>query len=56
MLTMKGKPKRGRIPQSKRFWQVAIDQKLHRQFKSRCVAEGKTMSDKVEELIRAWLK
>jgi len=56
MMTMKSKPGSERLPKGKRFWQVAIDEKLHRLFKSRCVAEGKTMSDQVEELIRAWLK
>jgi predicted HicB family RNase H-like nuclease len=56
MLAMTSKPESERLPSGKKFWQVAIDEKLHRLFKSRCAAEGKTMNDQVEELIRAWLK
>jgi hypothetical protein len=53
---MKSKSGRDRLPKGKTFWQVAIDAKLHRNFKSRCAAKGKTMSAQVEELIRAWLR
>lgn len=52
----KGNPARERLPKGKVFWQVIIDQKLHRHFKARCVEIGKTMSEQTEELIRAWLK
>ncbi len=45
-----------RLPEGKMFWQVRIDEKLHRQFKVRCVQIGKSMNDQIAELIRAWLK
>ncbi len=44
-----------RVPTSKRLWQVAIDWKLHKQFKVRCVQDGISMNAKVEELIRNYL-
>jgi hypothetical protein len=56
MLSMAGRSSKDRLEKGERFWQVAIDEQLHRQFKAKCAAEGKTMSDKVQELIRAWLK
>jgi hypothetical protein len=52
----KMKAKRERTPKDKVLWQLVIDRGLRRRFKARCVEESKTMSDKVEELIRAWLK
>ncbi len=36
--------------------QVAVDPDLRRKFRARCMEEGKTMSQKLEEMIRAWLK
>lgn len=36
--------------------QVALDKDLHRQFKIRCIEVGKTMSEQIESLIRAWLR
>ncbi len=56
MLSVKKKSKPDRLPSGKMFWQVIIDEKLHRQFKARCVQIGKTMSEQVEQLIRAWTK
>lgn len=50
---MKGK--RERTPKGKKLWQLIIDEDLRRRFKARCVEESTTMSDQVEELIRAWL-
>ena len=50
------KAKRERTPKDKALWQLVIDRGLRRRFKARCVEENKTMSTKVEELIRAWLK
>lgn len=50
------KAKRERTSKGKVLWQLVIDESLRRRFKARCVEENKTMSDKVEELIRAWLK
>ena len=40
----------------KMLWQIKIDEKLHRQFKVRCVQLGKSMNDQIAELIRAWLR
>lgn len=51
----KMKAKRERTPKGKVLWQLVIDQDLRRRFKARCVEENKTMSEKVEELIRASL-
>ena len=54
LVCMKVKP--SRIPQGKVMLQLAIDPDLRRKFKARCVEEGKTMSQKLEEMIYAWLK
>jgi hypothetical protein len=53
---MKHKPRHPRLAEGKIFWQIIVDQNLQRKFKARCVEVGKTMSDQVEELVRAWLK
>lgn len=53
MLDMEGMSDgKARIPPDKRLWQVTIEKALHKQFKIRCVEEGKTMNAKVAELIR----
>ncbi len=41
---------------NQQLMQLAIDRGLHRQFKVRCVAEGKTMNEQIELLMRAWLR
>jgi hypothetical protein len=56
VISMKRKPIDSRLVEGKIFWQIIIDQNLQRKFKARCVEVGKTMSDQVEELVRAWLK
>jgi hypothetical protein len=57
MSLMKSKvAKRERVPNSKALWQLAIDKDLRRRFKARCVEASTTMSEKVEELVRAWLE
>jgi hypothetical protein len=56
MIAMKNKAGSERLPKGKMFWQIIIDEKLQRKFKSRCVEAGRTMSGQVEELVRAWLK
>jgi hypothetical protein len=56
MIPMKRKQKDARLAEGKIFWQIIIDQNLQRKFKARCVEVGKTMSDQVEVLVRAWLK
>lgn len=33
-----------------------LDEALHLEFKLRCVASGRNMSDVVQELVRAWVK
>ncbi|MBI4816583.1 MAG: hypothetical protein HY791_10005 [Deltaproteobacteria bacterium] len=33
-----------------------FDEALHLQFKLRCVADGRNMSDVVQELVRAWVE
>jgi hypothetical protein len=43
-----------RLPEGKTFWQVRIDQKVQRAFKVKCVIVGKSMSQKIEELMREW--
>jgi hypothetical protein len=48
--------KRERLDKNQMLWQLAIDRDVQRKFKARCVEAGKTMSEQVEELIRAWLK
>lgn len=45
-----------RIPESKRFWQVIIDKKLHHRFKLECLKREVTMNDQLEVLIREFLK
>jgi hypothetical protein len=56
VMSMKSKTKYERLPEGKIFWQVIIDEKLQRRFKVKCVEAGKTMSDQVEELVRAFVK
>jgi hypothetical protein len=53
---MARKNKDERLPEGKMFWQVIIDEKLQRRFKVKCVEAGKTMTDQVEELVRAFVK
>ena len=53
---VKANPSRERLPKGKVFWQVVINEDLHRQFKARCVEVRKTMSEQAEELIRAWVR
>lgn len=50
------KTKRERTSNGKVLWQLVVDPDLRRKFKARCVEKGTTMSEQVEELIRAWLK
>jgi hypothetical protein len=52
----KTKAKHERAPEGKVLCQLAIDEELRRRFRARCIEAGTTMSEKVEELIRAWLK
>jgi hypothetical protein len=56
MMSMKRKTKYERLAEGKIFWQIAIDEKLQRRFKVKCVEAGKTMSDQVEELVRQFVK
>ena len=56
VVPMKHKTKYERLPEGKIFWQIMIDQKLQRKFKAKCVEAGKTMTDQVEELVRAFVK
>ena len=48
--------KRERLDSNQMLWQLAIDRDVQRKFKARCVEAGKTMSEQVEEMIRAWLR
>lgn len=48
--------KRERIDSNQMLWQLAIDRNVQRKFKARCVEASKTMSEQVEELVRAWLR
>jgi len=56
LMSMKRKTKYERLAEGKIFWQIAIDEKLQRRFKAKCVEAGKTMSDQVEELVRQFVK
>jgi hypothetical protein len=47
--------KRERLESNQMLWQLTIDRDVQRKFKARCVEAGKTMSEQVEEMIRAWL-
>ena len=47
---------RERLDSNQMLWQLAIDRDVQRKFKARCVELGKTMSEQVEEMIRAWLR
>lgn len=33
-----------------------VSDKLHKQFKTKCAEEGVSMTEKVKELIEAWLR
>ncbi len=48
--------KRERLDSNQMLWQLAIDRDVQRKFKARCVEVCKTMSEQVEELVRAWLR
>lgn len=48
--------KRERLDSNQMLWQLAIDRDVQRKFKARCVEAGKTMSEQVAELVRAWLR
>jgi hypothetical protein len=48
--------KRERLDSNQMLWQLAIDRDVQRKFKARCVEAGRTMSEQVEEMIRAWLR
>jgi hypothetical protein len=48
--------KRERLDPNQMLWQLAIDRDVQRKFKARCVEAGKTMSEQVEELVRAWVR
>ena len=48
--------KRERLDSNQMLWQLAIDRDVQRKFKARCVELGKTMSEQVEEMVRAWLR
>lgn len=41
---------------NQKLMQLAIDKTLHRRFKVRCIELGTTMSERIEHLIRAWLR
>jgi len=56
MAPMKTSEKRERLDADQMLWQLAIDRDVQRKFKARCVEMGKTMSEQVEEMIRAWLR
>jgi hypothetical protein len=48
--------KRERLDSNQMLWQLAIDRDVQRKFHARCVEAGKTMSEQVEEMVRAWLR
>jgi hypothetical protein len=48
--------KRERVDSNQMLWQLAIDRDVQRKFKARCVEAGRTMSEQVEELVRAWIR
>ena len=48
--------KRERLDSNQMLWQLAIDRDVQRKFKARCVELSKTMSEQVEEMVRAWLR
>jgi len=50
------KEKRERLDSNQMLWQLAIDRDLQRKFKARCVEAGRTMSEQVEDLVRAFLR
>jgi hypothetical protein len=59
MITVKGvnmATTKKRITESRMFWQVIIDKKLHHRFKLECVRRQVSMNEEISELIREFLK